>query len=406
MSQSRVIGAIEIGTSKIVVLVAEVIDESSLNIIARADCPTHGMRKGEVIDFKAVCQCAHAAIQGAEEQAGISLDAVYLAQSGRHLKGAYTVGMTSIQSNDQRVTQQDVDNVIEQAKSKELPAGRLYIHHIRNAFLLDGQVVEDPVGLCGERLEVGYWSISGDEKSLHNQIRVINGFGLRVEDMIVSSIASGSLLLGDAEKQAGALVVDIGSGTTDYAIYKNGTAVRTGVISVGGDHISNDLAMGLRVNRKQAEFIKKKHGKCIVEKDDKHSTIWLYGDYTIGDRKITQYAIAQIINARMDELFGIIKKELGSLVLPSEIPAGIFLTGGSADLADMCTLAQDLFKVPAHLGMPPRWVTEDLRTNDYMTALGLLHYGLTSVDGTPDQGKASNSDTLIKKFARILNLNV
>ena len=405
MSSSRVIGAIEIGTSKVVVLVAEVIDDSTLNIIARADCPTHGMRKGEVIDFKAVCQCAHAAIHAAEEQAGISLEAVYLAQSGRHLQGCYTVGMTSIQSSDQRVTPGDVDKIVEQAKGKELPEGRLFIHHIKNNFILDGKPVEDPVGLRGERLEVGYWSISGDQRNLHDHIRVINGFGLRVEDMIVSSIASGSLVLGDAEKQAGALVVDIGSGTTDFAVYKNGSVVYTGVISVGGDHLSNDLAMGLRVNRKQAEFIKKKHGKCVVEKEDKQSTIWLYGDYTIGDRKITQYAIAQIINARLDELFSIIKKQLGSLATPVEIPSGIFLTGGTAALPEICTLAQSHFKVPSHLGMPPRWVTEDLRTNDYMTALGLLHYGLTSKEGAIEESKQT-SNTLIHKVARILNFNL
>ena len=405
MSNSRVIGAIEIGTCKVVVLVAEVIDDSTLNIIARADCPTHGMRKGEIIDFKAVCQCAHAAIHAAEEQAGISLEAVYLAQSGRHLQGMHSVGMTSIQSSDQRVTERDVEKVIEQAKGKELPDGRLFIHHIRNAFVLDGQVVENPVGLQGERLEVGYWSISGNERSLHNQIRVINGFGLRVEDMIVSSIASGSLVLGDAEKQTGALVIDIGSGTTDYAVYKNGAVVRTGVVSVGGDHISNDLAMGLRVNRKQAEFIKKKHGKCIVEKSDKQSTIWLYGDYTIGDRKITQYAIAQIINARLDELFGIIKKQLGVMGTPAEIPSGIFLTGGTSAIPDICALGQSHFQVPCHLGMAPRWVTEDLRTNDYMTALGLLHYGLTSKEAPAEPAKAT-SNTLIHKVARILNFNL
>lgn len=405
MSSSRVIGAIEIGTSKVVVLVAEVIDDTSLNIIARADCPTHGMRKGEIVDFKAVCQCAHAAIHAAEEQAGISLEAVYLAQSGRHLQGCYSVGVTSIQASDQRVTTRDVEKITEQAKGKELGDGRLFIHHIRNSFLLDGQIVENPVGLQGERLEVGYWSISGDERSLHNQIRVINGFGLRVEDMIVSSLASGSLVIGDAEKQAGALVIDIGSGTTDYALFKNGSVVRTGVVSVGGDHISNDLAMGLRVNRKQADFIKKKHGKCLVEKEDKQSTIWLYGDYTIGDRKITQYGIAQIIHARLDELFSIIKKQLGSFGTPAEIPSGVFVTGGSAALPDICKLAQMQFQVPSHLGMPPRWVTEDLRTNDYMTALGLLHYGLTSRESSPAQSSGSGN-TLIKKVARILNFNL
>ena len=402
MAYNKVIAAVEIGTSKVVVLAGEIIGGRSLNIIGMGQSTAKGVKKGEIVDFRAASDCACAAIISAEKNAGVTIEGVYLAQSGNHLEGFFDKGEISVSSHYGLVRKSDIDHVVENAKRKEVSAGRVYIHHIRSGFFLDGRPVDDPYQMKGDRLEVGYWHVHGDERKVADNIHVINGFGLRVEDMIVSGIASGSMVVEEAEKSNGALLLDIGCGTTDYVLYRNGVIQRTGVICVGGDHLTNDLSLGLRVNSNHAENLKREFGSATLELEDPAEKVWLIGDLTIGDRAIPRKAICQILNARVEELFKILKKELGSFVTRQELPGGIVLTGGASRLPNITELASKVLDLPARIGENPTWVREDLRDPEYSCVLGLLYYGLTAERSAEEEKPKAG---LFGKMSRLFNIS-
>lgn len=402
MNQSKIIGSVEIGTAKTTVLVGELIVGRSCNIIGKGFSSSQGLKKGEITDLKAASNSVHAAIIAAEKSAQVTLEAVYLAQSGRHLRGSWSEGGSSVSHSDGIVTQADIRRAEEDAKNRQLPPDRVYIHHIRNPFLLDGKAVQDPIHMQGNRLEVGYWSVTGEERRIADQLRIFNGFGIQVEDMIISSIASGSMVTDDGEKQAGVLVLDIGCGTTDYVVYKDGFIVETGVIPVGGDHLTNDLSIGLRVNRKHAEYLKTNYGKAFIDKADRNEKVWLIGDLTIGDRNLPRHSIYQILNARVEELFRIVGKSLGKRCQGDFLAAGAVLTGGTAKLPGIAEVASEQLGVEVRAGENPEWVMEDLRDPVFSTSLGLMHYALT---GYHEAEHRQDQPGLFRKVAKILNLN-
>ena len=376
MSRNKIIGAVEIGTSKVLVLVAELVGGKSLNLIGFGRKPSAGIKKGEIIDFKYASRVTHAAIDEAEKSAGVNIDSIYLALSGGHLGGSFNKGSAQVSSHDGRVVEQDTLRAIEDAKSKRLPDKRLYIRHIRNPFLLDKKSVKSPIGMQGEMLEVGFWSVHGDESTIGNYLHVVNGFGLEVDDMIISSICSGEAVVFPATKEMGALVIDIGRGTTDYALFRNGNIIRTGVVCVGGDHLTNDLSMGLRISPKEAEELKKREGSLDAEKlvPGCKAKVMLRGDYTIGDREIPFQSIYKILQARVEELFQIIKSDLGELLDTGDLAGRVVLTGGSSQLTGIDETAARVLGMQVEMGELPNWVDESLRVPGNSTVLGLLRY--------------------------------
>jgi len=403
MSHTRVVGAIEIGTTKVAVLLGEIIDGEGLNIIGHSAGTSKGVKKGVISNLEAASDCVHATILAAERHAQTRIDEVFLAQTGRHLQGVFNIGTATVSSSDRIVRQGDIDQVKEDARRRRLPNNRTYIHHIQNPFSIDGRQVEDPLSKQGERLQVGYWSVHGDSGVVADSLRVIQGIDLDVSDMIISSIASGAVLLEDAEKESGALVIDIGGGTTDWVLYRKGFIVRTGVLPVGGDHLTNDLSIGLRVGRRSAEEIKTKHGRAYHESEDRERKVWLYGDLTIGDREYPLAAITKIIEARIGEIFEIIREQLNEAELfePSDIAAGIVLTGGTSRLAGLEEAARRGFGLEARVAEGPVEVSEDLRRPEYSTVLGLLHYALT---GQQEVRRPRKSGSFIRKLTGILNI--
>ena len=393
MDQGQIIGAIEMGTSQTVVLVGEVIKGENLNIIGMGQSSSKGISKGEIVDFKSASACTHAAIIAAEKNAGTQIAGVALAQTGRHLQGFFNTSSVRVTDSENLVSRADIERLISEAKSKQLPGNRLYIHHIQNLFLLDGHPVTDPFKMRGERLDVGYWHVHGEERNISDAIHVVNGFGLNVQDIILSSIASGCIVASETERENGTVVIDIGAGSTDYIVYRGGHIVRTGVVPVGGDHLTNDISLGLRIDCKHAEKLKLKFGKALLDRNEKSDQIWLIGDLTIGDRMIKRRALHQIINARMEELFVIIKQQVGELLNPKDLAAGAILTGGTARLPEIDALAANVLGVETRLGDNPSWVREDLRGPEYSTVLGLLYYALTSPE----------KNTVSKKQTGILN---
>lgn len=402
MSQSRVIAAIEIGTSKIVVLLGEIIGDSGLNIIGHSVGSSKGVKKGVITDLDKASDCVHAAILKAEENTQTRIDEVYLAQTGRHLIGNFNLGSSNVSSSDGVVRPADIDAAKDDAKRRSLPRDRIYIHHIQNPFSLDGRPVENPLSKEGRQLQIGYWSVHGDSEAVSDSLRVIRGIDLDVSDMIISSIASGTVLLEDSEKENGALVIDIGGGTTDYMLYRKGYIVKTGVVPVGGDHITNDLSIGLRVARKSAEAFKIKDGRAYYQSEDREEKVWLIGDFTIGDRQYPLAAITKIIEARIFEIFDIIKEQLveADLFEASDIASGVVLTGGSSRLKGIEEAAHRRFGLEARASEGSQYVNEELRAPEYSTAIGLLHYALT---GQEDKQEQAKSPGLIRILTGLFN---
>ncbi|MBI5770316.1 MAG: cell division protein FtsA [Verrucomicrobia bacterium] len=377
-SQPTIIGAVEIGTSKITVLVGEYTGRE-LAIIGRGECASRGVIKGGVVDNKAASECTHAALEMAEREAGEAIDVVFLAQSGGHLEGFYNEGTVSVRAADNVIDAGDIQAVCDQAKAKQLPDGRMVVHHIRRPYRVDGRLVpSSPDGLVGQRLEVGYWTVHGQEERLADGINVIRGFNLKVRELVLASLAAGHMVTTPEERQHGVLVLDIGAGTTDYVLYRDGAPHTTGVLPLGGTHLTNDLSLGLRLTEVQAEKLKLRFGRANLVTKDKNQKVWLDGNFAIGDRQFPQQTIEQITSVRAWELLEVVKRKLGNAFAPEGCAAGVVLTGGTAKLAGIAETASKVFGVTAHLGEAPTWVRENLRDPGYHTALGLLYYGISA----------------------------
>lgn len=403
MSQSKIVGGVEIGTEKILVLVGEIVNGRSLTLIGMGESSSRGVKKGEVLDFKAASGAVHAAIMQAERSASAQLDTVYLAQSGSHLQGEFTTAEVMVRSSDNIVSQSDIERVTHECKSKELPDDRLYIHHMKNPFHLDGRELKNPLRMSGRRLEAGYWSVHGNKEKVSDNIHVVNGYGLNVEDLILSSIASGLMVTDESEREAGVLVLDMGAGTTDWALYRQGMVRCSGSVAVGGDHICNDLSLGLRVNRKNAGKMLLQCGKALVEKEDRSEKVWMVGDQMIGDRYIAKHGLVQIIELRVKELFSIVKKQLGPLCDISEIPAGAVLSGGLSRLPGIEVAAGQALNVNTRLGQNPSSIMQELRGPEYSTSLGLLHFALTGQN--EGEVREESSSGLLRKVRKMFALS-
>jgi cell division protein FtsA len=377
-SRTTFIGAVEIGTSKISVLIGEYTGRE-LAIIGRGECASRGVIKGTVVDYKAASESTHSALEQAERDAGERIDLVFLSQTGGHLEGFYNEAAVNVKASDNMIEPGDVRTVCDLAKSKELPAGRMVVHNIRRPYRLDGRLIPgSPENLVGQRLEVGYWTVHGQEQRLADNIHVIRGFNLEVRELVLSSLASGHMVTSAEERQHGVLAIDIGAGTTDFVLYRDGAPHTTGVVPVGGTHLTNDLCIGLRLTEGQAEKLKLRFGRANVHTKDKAQRVWLDGNFAIGDRQFPQQAIEQITAARTWELLEVVRKKLGTSFSPETCAAGVVLTGGAAKLSGIVDAAAKVFGVAAHLGEAPTWVSENLRDPGYHTALGLLYYGVSS----------------------------
>ncbi|HZZ59238.1 MAG TPA: cell division protein FtsA [Opitutaceae bacterium] len=377
-SKHTFIGAVDIGTAKVTVLIGEYTGRE-LALIGCGETPSRGVIKGGIADYKAASDCTHAALDQAERDAGERIDCVFLAQSGGHLEGFYNEAAVNVKAADNMIDANDIATVCKLAMSKQLPSGRAVVHHIRRPFRVDGRLIPtSPEHLVGQRLEVGYWTVHGLEQRIADTIHVIRGCNLEVRELVLSSLASGHIVTTAEERQNGVLAIDIGAGTTDFVLYRDGVPHTTGVLPIGGAHFTNDLGIGLRLTEAQAEKLKLRFGRAVVQARDRGDKVWLDGNFAIGDRQFPRHAIEQITAARAWELLDVVRRKLGSAYSPESCAAGVVLTGGGAKLPAMAECAAKVFGAPAHLGEAPSWMKEQLREPGYHTALGLLYYGVQS----------------------------
>ena len=378
-------------------------EDGSLNVVGMASRPNEGMRKGEIVDFRKAAAAVHAALEEAEKMSGTTVDSVYLAQTGAHLDGQMLRGSAFVASSDNRVAVDDLQRAESEAKRRQPETGRSYVHHVRTPIVLDEKVVEDPVGLIGKKIDVGYWSIDGDDQAIRSALHVISNYSLEVDDLILSSIASATMVAGPDLRRAGSLVIDLGAGVTDLVLYHQGYVAYTGVIPVGGDHVTGDLSMGLRILEPYAEKLKIEHGKASPDPSDDEEDVWIIGNKTIGDRSVSRKAISDVIHVRVVELFEIIRKELGSLLDANELKGGILLTGGGSQMPGIEQVAGKVLGLPVRKAGFPPGIEPELAQPENATVLGLLHYGLQD-HSLPGQKKDQEQTGFLEKLAHTFGI--
>ena len=386
MNDSKMVAALEIGTSKMQVFVGEIVDSESLSIIGMGQKPSAGVKKGDIVDLKKASQLAQEAILDAEKNTSIKTKSIYVGISGSQIKGMRTMGYANVRSANNIVTQEDVDRACEDAKSKTLPENRAFIHFICCGYYIDGVYCQDPVGKRARRIDAEFWLVHDDCDAIANTVHIVRSFGMEVDDIVLSAIASARMVTSMQQRKEGVLVIDIGCGTTDYAMYKNSRIVIAGTIPVGGDHITNDLAHGLRLYNKNAELLKCKIGKAVISEDEKSEFIWTKGDQQIGDRKISLNSMNIIIRTRLEELFLILRDELGE-VFDSTIQS-VVITGGTSRLTGITELAEGVLGVKCTTGKFNSWVKHSLCHPEFATSLGLLDYALENeIRNASDSGE-------------------
>jgi len=375
---SNIIVGLEIGTSKICVVVGEQSADGTLNIVGLGQARTLGVRKGEIVDAAQAEECVRNAIVEAEQKADVEIRSVYLGVTGGHIRGFNNRGVHPVVSADREISEDDVQDVIKNAKAINLPAENTIIHAVRQHFLVDGHGgVTDPVGMLGARMEVDMHVVHGHTNRLQNSIRLVKGLQLEVEEIVFNGLASSLALLTSEQKELGALVIDIGGGTTDYVVYVDGVIKHTGVLAVGGDHVSNDLGHGLKVQLSRAEKLKIEYGSALVDEAMKGRTATISNEHGLMEKTVNIEHLQRIMSLRLEEIFQIIASDLEQAGLTDYLRAGVFLCGGSARVPQIAKLAEPVLQMPVYLGQTNSisGLKSALDQPEFVNAIGLAKFG-------------------------------
>lgn len=375
---SNIIVGLEIGTSKVCAVVGELNAEGGLNVIGLGQARSRGVRKGEISDIAQAEEDVRNAIVEAEQMADVEIRSVFLGVSGGHIRGFNNRGVHPVVSADREISEEDVQDVIKNAKAINLPTENSVIHAVRQHFLVDGHDgLTNPVGMLGSRLEVDVHVVHGTTNRLQNSIRLVKGLQLEVEDIVFNGLASSLALLTSEQKELGALVIDIGGGTTDYVVYSDGVIKHTGVLAVGGDHVSNDLAFGLKVPLSRAEKLKLEHGSAMLDQQCKGQTVSITNELGLVLKVINIEHLRQIMALRLEEIFQLIAQDLEQAGLADYLRAGVFLCGGSARIPNISKLAEQILQMPVTTGQTQSisGLKSALDQPEFAAAIGLAKFG-------------------------------
>ena len=375
-SDNNLIVGLDIGTSKVVAIVADVLPDGKIDIVGIGSHPSRGMKKGVVVNIDATVQSVQRAVEEAELMAGCQIHSVYTGIAGSHIRSLNSHGIVAIR--DREVAKADVDRVIDAAKAVAIPADQKILHILPQEFIIDHQEgIREPVGMSGVRLEAKIHMVTGAVSAAQNIVNCIRRCGLDVDDMILEQLASSYATLTEDEKQLGVCMIDIGGGTTDIAVFADGAIRHTAVIPIAGDQVTNDIAVALRTPTQSAENIKIHHACALREMADINHLVDVP---RVGERhgqQLSQADLAEVVEPRYDELFSLVQAELRRTGLEELLGSGIVLTGGSAKMPGALELGEDIFQLPVRLGLP-RNVSgmQDVINNPiFSTGIGLLLYG-------------------------------
>ena len=378
-ARETIIVGLEVGTSKVCAVVGEVLDDGNIMIIGVGRAASEGVRKGEIVDIDAATAAIHQAVADAEESAGVEIHNVYASVTGGHIRCFNNRGSVAITNDDREISENEVRSVLLNAKAVNIPMDHVVVHAIRQHFYVDGHDgIQNPVGMIGAKLEADVHIIHGVRTRLQNTIKCIKQVPIDVQNIAVSSFASAQAVLTSEQQQLGAVAIDIGGGTTDYIVYCEGTIQHSGVLAVGGDHITNDIATGLKIPMNRAEQLKIEHGS--VEVPVENEVINLKREVGLPDRQVSKEQLCRVMNLRVEETLTLVRKEIEKHKLLDYLGAGVFITGGCARLRGLETLAGNVFGLPVHIGHSHtvNGPTAAIESPEFSTAIGLVRYALGS----------------------------
>lgn len=376
MGKNNWVVGLDIGTTKVSAIVGEP-TENGVDIIGIGTHPSRGLRKGVVVNIEATVNSIRRAVEEAELMAGGEITEVHTGIAGSHIKGINSHGIVAIKEKE--VKPSDLERVIDAAQAIAIPLDRELIHVIPQEFVVDDQDgVKDPVGMSGVRLEAKVHIVTGAVTSAQNIIKCCNRAGLNVADIILEQLASAEATLSQDEKELGVCLVDVGGGTTDIAIFSKGALLHTSVLSLGGNHITNDVAVGLRTPAHEAERIKQKYASALVSLVQKDETIEVPSVGGRNPRIVSRQILAEIIEPRLEEIFSLVRQEVVRAGCEDLIAAGIVLTGGTALLEGACELAEQVFHLPVRKGFPQNigGLVDVVKSPMYSTGVGLVQIGM------------------------------
>lgn len=391
--------ALDIGTSKVAIIVAEVDDDGSVEIIGHGESASLGLKRGVVVDIESTVQSIQRAVDAAELMTGCQIYAVRAGIAGGHVQSRNSHGTVGIKERE--VTQEDVDRAIEAARAVVLPNDQRIIHVLPQEFIVDGQEgIRQPIGMSGVRLEVKVHLVTGATSAVQNIVKCIERCGLRVDEMVLEQIASAEAVLHRDERQLGVCLVDIGGGTTDLAVFVDGAIKHTAVIPIAGDQVTNDIAVGLRTPTQFAERIKLDHAALnFMTGDSEFIEVPGVGDRPA--RRLSRHTLGEIVEARYEEIFLHVREELRRSGYEERVTAGVVLTGGSALMEGVVEVAEEMLHMPVRLGVP-QGVSgiQEVATNPiHSTGVGLLLF--QGVRDASEDNKSSTASSAGSVFGRV-----
>ncbi len=400
----NIITGIDVGTTKVCAVIGEV-TPTGVDVIGIGQHLSRGLRKGVVANIESTVEAIKSAITEAEQAAGVEVDAVYVSIGGAHIRGINSQGVVAVQGRSREVTANDVTRAVDAARSVTLPPDREIIHALTQGFTLDDQdCIREPIGMLGSRLGVSVHVVAGAATAVQNVVRSVNRAGLTVEDIVLQPLASGESVLTPDERELGVLLIDVGGGTTDVALFRDTAVWHTAVIPLGGDHITNDIAVGLRTPPPSAEELKKLYGCAQASLVLEDETVEVP---SIGGRKprvLSRQTLARIVQARVEEILKLVARDVSQAGLDDAATAGAVVTGGATIMEGVPELAETILDMPVRRGVP-KWVGglyQQVESPSFATAVGLVLTGARrdppkapggrlsgQVDGWPGAGRTA-----------------
>ncbi len=400
MARRNLICGMDIGTSHVRAIVGEILNDGSVNIIGVGTSPSEGLKKGVIVDLDKTVEAIVRAVEEAERMVGSSIPSAYIGIVGSHVGLVNNRGVVAVSGEDKEITEEDVERVLQAARVIALPPDREIIDVLPREFIVDGyDGIRDPVGMVGVRLEVDAMIITGMVTSIRNLVRCVNRAGLEIDGLVLNSLANAEVCLSRDEKELGVVLLDMGGGTTDVAVFQHGHLKSVAVIPVGGDHITNDIAVGLRTPLQVAEKFKLEHGVALPSLVPDGSYVELQHIAGREARRVQPRELAMIIEPRVVEILQMAAGELRRAGCGEPLPAGVVLTGGVAVMRGVAELAEQVFNAPARVSQPGYI---GVRSPVYSTGVGIVHY-VQRTGGFQGRGRKGGRSALPDLLQRVKN---
>lgn len=372
MAKKNIVASMDVGTTHVRVIIGEINYDGTVNIIGVGTCPSRGIRKGNIVDLDETINSIRETVEEAERMAGLEVSSVYLGIVGSQVSVINNRGVVAVSGQDKEIREEDVERVMQAARVIALPPEKEIIDVLPREFIVDGyDGIRDPVGMIGVRLEVDAMVITGMTSSIRNMLRCVNRAGLEIDGIVLDALANAETVLSRDEKELGVFLVDIGGGTAEISIFQNGTLQDIAVIPVGGSHITNDLAVGLKTTIEQAERLKLEYGMASAAMADSNMEIQVPSVTGKGNNTVTQRDLSLVIEPRTLEILQLVKEEAERMGFPAPLPAGVVLTGGVSLMKGVADLAEIVFNCPARVAQPGYI---GVKSPIYSTAVGIIHY--------------------------------